>query len=412
MHNCKSRIFRAFPLAVAVALSSGRGAGAEAAEEASPSYLCNYIAQQKLCGAETFSRVGANAMMFDSNGLLTFAPNNLLVYSNDFSNKAWSGAAWKATPGSKRAPFGEGAGSLVSIFASRGGPRQEVSLTAGLRHLVTLYLAPARAHWAQLGLKGRKQRSAWVDLGACAAGKTDRDLFVTVAPAANGWCKIDLAFVPEQTAVWVVFGPAGANGESARKDDDIHVFGAQLSLVTYQKTSENYYPTDEAPYFGPRFGFAHEGDKWVSAGLLLEDARSNVILHNSDLTKAVWKPGASMKVIRDQTGADGVVNGASRLIGGVARGANTICQAAKGSYHDWIASAFVKRIKGAGAVSVALELGGELRREEKLAIDRRYAGMDAGLLCGNEGHRSLDLLPDCGRRRNRGPICAGREGSE
>ena len=46
----------------------------------------------------TFSRT-SNATMFDSTGKLTYAPNNLLTYSNTFSNATWNNQSATLTSG-------------------------------------------------------------------------------------------------------------------------------------------------------------------------------------------------------------------------------------------------------------------------------------------------------------------------
>lgn len=319
-------------------------------------YSCNYVTGRKLCGVETFTRTGANATMFDSTGRLTFAPNNLLVYSNTFSNPAWSHAAAKIAPAVKADPFGGKAGWSMRSTAKKGSYyRQAVKVEPGLNYLNTLYLAPGAASWAQIDRYDGSSHPSWINLSSCTAGTTAPGTTLTVTAVSGGWCKVDQAFAPASATVYPGFAPASGDNGGPAIGSSIHIFGEQLSLVTYQTTSADYYPTSESPYYGPRFGYAYNGSAWVPAGLMLEDARQNQLQYSNDLTNPVWVPGATMKVARDQMGVDGVVNGASSLTGGADSATNTICQAAKAWFHERIFSAYVKRINGSGVVNMATD---------------------------------------------------------
>jgi hypothetical protein len=305
---------------------------------------------------ETFSRTGASATMFDSTGRLTFAPNNLLIYSNTFSNPAWAHVSAAITPNAKRDPFGGTAGwSMRSLAARPSYYQQAVEVEPGLNYVNTLYLAPGTAASAQIGWDDGTPHTSWINLSKCQAGTAAPATVLTVSAAAGGWCKVDQAFVPAADKVYLSFSTATADKGGNAKGSSIYVYGEQLSLVTYQTTNPDYYPASATPYYGPRFGYTYNGSAWVPAGLLLEDYRVNYLSYSNDLTNAVWARGATMTVARDQTGVDGVVNGASSLTGGAVSETNTICQAARVSYHDRIVSAYVKRIGGHGTVNMATD---------------------------------------------------------
>ncbi|NOT08944.1 MAG: hypothetical protein HOP28_12165 [Gemmatimonadales bacterium] len=91
-----------------------------------------------------------------------------------------------------------------------------------------------------------------------------------------------------------------------------------------------------------------------SLGLLLEPARTNVVLWNRDLTNAAWTK-ANCTAAKDQVGADGVVNAASRL---TATAANATCLQAitLGSSARWLV-ARVRRLVGAGTIQMTMDNG-------------------------------------------------------
>jgi hypothetical protein len=340
----------------------------------SPVFVCNYVTAGKLCGVETFSRAGASASMFDSTGRLTFAPNNLLLYSNTFSDAAWTSVSATITPTAKADPFGGNSSwSMQSTATSGSHYRQSVKVEPDLNYVNTLYLAPGTATWARIdrydglgAIEAQEVRrpyaasadgfhTSWINLSTCVAGTIARGTILTVTVAAAGWCKIDQAFIPAAATIYLGFTTAIGDKGGNSGGSSIYVYGEQLSLVTYETTAPTYYPTTAAAYYGPRFGYTYNGSAWVPAGLLLEDFRTNYIRYSNDLTNAAWVLGPTMSVARDQTGVDGVVNGASSLMGGAVSATNTICQGARVNYHTRAFSAYIKRIAGSGVVNMATD---------------------------------------------------------
>lgn len=95
---------------------------------------------------------------------------------------------------------------------------------------------------------------------------------------------------------------------------------------------------------------ARQSDK----GLLIEEARTNVVLQNRDLTQAAWVK-TSTTAAKDQTGVDGAANSASSL---TATGANgTALQTTSIASSARWQSAWVKRITGSGTVQMTMDNG-------------------------------------------------------
>lgn len=94
-----------------------------------------------------------------------------------------------------------------------------------------------------------------------------------------------------------------------------------------------------------------------SLGLLVEQAATNVVLWNRDLTNAVWTLGATMTSAKDQTGIDGVLNSASSITGGAVSATNTILQTTTFVIAAAFQTAYVKRLIGSGVVNMTLDGG-------------------------------------------------------
>lgn len=86
-------------------------------------------------------------------------------------------------------------------------------------------------------------------------------------------------------------------------------------------------------------------------------AATNVVLHNRDLTNAAWVKGATATVAKDQTGADGLPNGASSFTGGATFATNTVLQAIVLASSARSQEVFVKRLVGTGTIEMTTDGG-------------------------------------------------------
>lgn len=90
-------------------------------------------------------------------------------------------------------------------------------------------------------------------------------------------------------------------------------------------------------------------------GLLVEEARTNVVLYSRDLTNAAWNTKTNITVALNQTGIDGTTNSASSI---TATNSNAIIsQGITLSSSARFQSAFVKRLTGSGTVSMTMDGG-------------------------------------------------------
>ena len=92
----------------------------------------------------------------------------------------------------------------------------------------------------------------------------------------------------------------------------------------------------------------------VALGVRIEEARTNVVLHNRDLTNVAWTK-TNTTAAKDQTGIDGVANSASSLTATAGNG--TCLQAITLASSARYQSAFVKRITGSGTINMTMDNG-------------------------------------------------------
>ena len=101
-------------------------------------------------------------------------------------------------------------------------------------------------------------------------------------------------------------------------------------------------------------GFAPNTARITDLGLLVEEARTNVVLWNRDLTNVAWVP-VNVTAALDQVGADGTANSASSLTATVANG--TILQTIVLASSARFQSAFVRRLVGTGVINMTMDGG-------------------------------------------------------
>jgi len=196
-----------------------------------------------------FSRAG-NAMMFDSTGTLTYAPNNLLTYSNTFTNAAWTKTAISVTSGIADPFSGTNASTLTAT-------------------------ASATLYQSNTGLNGvNAVSSIWI------RRRTGTGAVTLWTPGIGGNTTLPL------TSSWQQFSTYSVGGGTSyfyltmsTTGDAIDVYGATLSAVTYETAPRpgDQVITGASAYYGPRFDYPGGS----ADGLLVEDARTNLYLNSA-----------------------------------------------------------------------------------------------------------------------------------
>lgn len=89
-------------------------------------------------------------------------------------------------------------------------------------------------------------------------------------------------------------------------------------------------------------------------GLLIEEQRSNLLIHNRDLTNAVWT-ATGVTTVKTATGPDGVSNSASTLTATVSNG--TVLQSITSASAARASSCWIKRRSGSGTIELTQDNG-------------------------------------------------------
>lgn len=202
----------------------------------------NFTGMSTLDSRITFSRA-SNATLTDSNGLIQYAPHNLLTYSEQFDNAAWvkTTAGDTITANAVVAPDGTTtADKLTPDTTSTGGHRVYQSVSTSSTSTLSFYAKAAGYSHAFVTASGAN----WVyfDLSA---GTVESSLgtgwtAATITDAGNGWYRCTATTSTANTAYYIgVYNAVATNGNSAPTfagdgTSGIYIWGAQLNVGALQ----------------------------------------------------------------------------------------------------------------------------------------------------------------------------------
>ena len=210
----------------------------------------------------TFSRTSL-ATMFDSTGKLTYAPNNLLLQSNTFSNAAWTKQNVTLT-NANAVSDPVGGTDATTVTATAGGGAAQLYFTFS----ATTAPNVIQAIWIK-----RRTGSGAITLVINGSSKS---------LAVNGsWQFLSGSGDPGT-------GPYFFQLTFATSGDAVDIYAASNSAVTYETTprTADQVITTSSAYYGPRIDY--DPNTLAVKGLLIEEARTNLVLNSGALTGAEW----------------------------------------------------------------------------------------------------------------------------
>lgn len=208
-----------------------------------------------LTSVATFSRAG-NATQFDSQGYLTYGPNQLLLQNTNFSDSDWSKNNVTITGGQADPIGGSAAARLQGTVAASWYMAQTANSNSNV--LIAL--------WVKSNTGSNQSFRLMIKSGSVLSA----DLTATTS-----WQQFNLVGDNSTGFVGILYGSGGATV-------DLLVYKATLSAVTYETTprTQDQVITTSAAYYGPRFDYTYNGSSWVPAGLLVEGAATNLLLNS------------------------------------------------------------------------------------------------------------------------------------
>lgn len=236
-----------------------------------PSLLLDFASTRVLDPRVTFTRAGA-ATFYDKH-TSAVAEQNLLIYSQEFDNAAWVKTTSTVTANAFAAP--NATTTAAALLATGANSTLLKSFTSvGSAHTFSLYIY-------------RKTGTGNVDI------TVDGTTWVPVTITA-GWVRYETTLTP-------VAGTRTAGIRLATSGDEVYVWGAQVernsSATAYTPTTTqiitNYIPVlQTAASDAARFDCSPVTRE--SFGLLIEEARTNLVTYSDQFDNASWTKNASL----------------------------------------------------------------------------------------------------------------------
>jgi len=292
-----------------------------------------------------------------------WSPTNLMTNSNAVTSAGWGNAGFTSlTQGAPDPNGGTSAWTLTETTSSTYHTLQfGVAVTLGQPATASVFLAAGTRRYVAITMQNAGTNyfyaivdtQTWTVTGSGGLG-TGVFLGSSVQSAGNGFYRVSVTgSIPAiGSYTFDVTGSSaatyGGTWNYLGNGSTIILFGAQTEQFATQTTPGPYVATTTAAVVGVGTS---------PLGLLIEEARTNVVLHNRDLTNAAWTLGATMTRAKNQIGIDGVANSASSITGGAVSATNTILQAITLTSSARFQSAYVKRLVGTGVVNMTTDGG-------------------------------------------------------
>ena len=334
--------------------------GMRARRSGGPSSFANFLTSSALSTFLTHSRAGG-AMRFDNTGKLVWAPENILTYSDDLTNAAWTVVGGSVSADTAVSPYGTNGDTYSeNSSTSSHGIDRGIAVVIGVPIIVSAVVKYIGRRWLYITFYSGAAPGtdeSWFDIQNGALGVVQANATAAIESLGNDWYRISSKVTPSATGT-LTFGVRGASANNTTSNyaglngPAWYQACTQFERVTYQTSPSSYNATTTAAYYGPRFDYNQS--TLAAKGLLLESARTNVVLWNRDLTAASWTK-TNVTAAKDQTGIDGVTNSASKITATAGNG--TTLQAITLASSARFQSAYVKRVTGSGVVEMTMDNG-------------------------------------------------------
>jgi hypothetical protein len=211
--------------------------------------ITNYIPVLETA-ASGVARFDHNPTTFESLGLLIEeSRTNLLTYSEQFDNAAWTKTRSSITANTVVSPDGTLTGDKIIADTDVNTTHlvsTSASVVSGTSYTVTVYAKAAEYGFVRLALSGffAVVQSAIFNLSTGELGTTTGTITTSAINAGNGWWRFSLSSTATSTgSTSVQLGPATSASTANFTGDDysgIYIWGAQLESASF---STSYIPT-------------------------------------------------------------------------------------------------------------------------------------------------------------------------
>ncbi|NBP02685.1 MAG: hypothetical protein EBU90_21710 [Proteobacteria bacterium] len=246
---------------------------------------------QKALDPRVTLRRTSNATVIDSDGVLKYAPHNLLGFSETFNNVVWGKNAVIITPDSTTSPIGTQTADLFE-FSAISGRRITQDVTSFPYQIFTYSVYIKMITGTGLSFLIRNATKAiniaasfftWNGTNLILAGSNPASAPQSLTFIGDGWYRVSMT-IPSvgftgspggfvSIGDTLTFYMYGGNSTGDTTTCNMYLWGAQVNVGS---TALDYYSNDtSAPVYGPRFDY--DPVTLNPLGLLIEEPVTNLI---------------------------------------------------------------------------------------------------------------------------------------
>jgi len=274
-----------------------------------------------------FTRTTAGTYV-DSTGKIVNTPasRNLLTFTQQFDNAAWTKSNATVTANTSVAPDGTTTADLLVPNTSSVNHAIQQSVTTSSTVVISVYAKAAG--YDRLAFSSNNNNYVYFNLSS---GTVESSLgtgwtAASITAVGNGWYRCQAATATAQTRYdFLPFNAAQTNGNTAPTfagdgTSGILIWGAQLE----QASAATDYTRNVGGLFPPRFDY--DPVTLAPRGLLIEEQRVNLFTYSEQFDNAVWVKGAgynSTITANSTTAPDGTLT-ADTLVADSAGGTGSV----------------------------------------------------------------------------------------
>ena len=255
-----------------------------------------------------FSRT-TNATVTNSAGVITYAPHNLITFSEQFDNAAWTKSLTTVIANSITSPNGTITADKLVATATTG--EHSVFQTFDLSGRTITYSCVMKAGEYQYGFLRAKQGGTYTNVifnlntGTIHSGALPAE----IENLGDGWYRCSATFQPNSIASWVVGVSSDGASESSTGNgtSGIYIWGAQLEIGS---TATTYNSTTVKNLLG--YSELFDNAAWTKSNSFVQ---TNLINYSEAFDNANWQKYGTTVVTADTTIAPNGYQTADTLTG-------------------------------------------------------------------------------------------------
>ena len=259
--------------------------------------------------------------MKNSAGQIGFAPHNLILASEDFSDSNWTKTATTVTSNAAAAPDGSITADKISHTSTSAELRQNTTVVDGQSYTFGILAKYIDSQWMRVATdQSGPPYGTWFDIQNGVLG-TDNSGGASITALADGWYYLSIPNTANGTSFYSSIFLTGADASDVETSGtEAYIWGAHLyenglagmfdvpedqrALASLTKYLPNT-STTAARFLPRRDNHEYIDGAWVKGLKVESEARTNLVVEALEFDNAAWSKQNTATLAQDATGPDG-----------------------------------------------------------------------------------------------------------